>query len=98
MLEDNGNIKEQGERGCDGEVRQGLVFNEKKSSSSGPGHQAPWMPQQAPGALLGSVLRNNILEALGPLAFLWELPGPAAACTRVLIILGSRNSKFSTGT
>lgn len=29
-------------------MRQGLVFDKKKSSSSGPGHQAPWMPQADP--------------------------------------------------
>lgn len=69
------------ERVPDGEVRQGLVFNEKKSSSSGPGDQAPWVSQQVPGALLGSVLGNNVLEALGPLVVLQEVPGPAAART-----------------
>lgn len=35
MLEDIGNIKEQGERGRDGEVRQGLVLMRKKAA-----HQA----------------------------------------------------------
>lgn len=61
----------------DGEMRQGLVSDEKKSSSSGPGHQTPWTSLADPfSSLVGSVLRNNVLEALGPLAFLWEVPGP----------------------
>lgn len=61
----------------DGEMRQGLVFDEKNSSSSGPGHQTPWTSLADPfSSLVGSVLRNNVLEALGPLAFLWEVPGP----------------------
>lgn len=35
------------ERVHDEEVRQGLVFSEKKSSLSGLGHQAPQVPQCA---------------------------------------------------
>lgn len=58
-------------------MRRGLVFNEKKSSSSGPGDQAPWVSQQVPGALLGSVLGNNVLEAWG----LW------LSCRRFQILL-----------
>lgn len=57
-------------------MRQGLVLDEKKSSSSGR-YQAPWIPLEDPfSSLVGSVLRNNVLEAVGPLAVLWEVPGP----------------------
>lgn len=58
-------IQEQ-ERVNDGETRRGLGFNKKKRSSPlGCPQQTPFSP------LVGFVLRNNVLEALGPLVFLW---------------------------
>lgn len=64
------------ERVKDREMREGLVLVRRKAAHQALSPSSLDTPSRSFSSLVGSVLRNNVLKAVGPLAFLWEVPGP----------------------